>query len=181
MPRIEIADVAAMGEEQRRVYDETLAGPRGHIPPPLHAWLASPELARRAQHLGAFVRYQTTLPPRLSELAILVTARHWTSHFEWYAHKKEGLKAGMDPAVIDAIAAERPPPFAGDDERLVYEFAHAVHERHRVPDELYRASVAALGERTVVELVGILGYYTLVAMTLNTFELGLPAGVAPEF
>jgi 4-carboxymuconolactone decarboxylase len=180
MPRIQIADRAAMSDEQRRVYDETLAGPRGHIPPPLTAWLASPELAQRAQHLGAFARYQTSLPPRLSEIAILVTARHWTSHFEWYAHKKEALAAGVDPAVIEAIAGRRPPPFAGDDERLIYEVARSVHERHGVPDELYRASVAALGERAVVELVGILGYYTLVAMTLNTFELGLPDGVAPE-
>jgi 4-carboxymuconolactone decarboxylase len=169
-----------LSAEQRAVHDETVAGLRGRFPAPMRAWIASPELARRAGHLGEFIRYRTSLPPRLSELAILVTARHWTAQFEWYAHKKEGLAAGLDPAVIDAIAQRREPQFASEEERAVYQFSRRLHERHAVDDELYRSSVATLGERAVVDLVGVLGYYALVSMTLNTFAFGLPAGELPE-
>src|SRR5476649_1679360 len=123
MPRIAMPDIAAMSDEQRAVHDEAVAGPRGRVPAPMRAWLQSPQLASRAQHLGAFVRYGTSRPPRLSELAILVTARYWTSQFEWYAHKTEALKAGLDPAIIDAIAQRDVPYFVHDDERLVYEFS----------------------------------------------------------
>jgi 4-carboxymuconolactone decarboxylase len=180
VPRIDLPADADLTDEARQVYQEAADGPRGRVPAPLRAWIASPEMGRRAQHLGAFLRYDTTMPPRLSELSILVTARHWTSQFEWYAHKKLALEAGVDPLAIDAIAQNREPAFARDDERAVYRFARTLHEQHAVDDELYAASVATLSERTVVELVGLLGYYTLVAMTLNTFELGLPPGVAPE-
>jgi len=179
MPRLDMPDAADMTDDQRAVCDETIAGRRGHVPVPLRAWLASPELARRAQRLGEFVRYKTSLPPRLSELAILVTARHWTAQYEWYAHKTEALKAGLDAGVIDAIAERRPPPFASDDERVVYDFSRRLHEDHAVADDLYRSSVDALGPAAVVELVGLLGYYTLVAMTLNTFEFGVPDGDPP--
>ena len=145
------------------------------------AWIRNPELARRAQTLGELLRYQTTLEPRLSELAILVTARHWTSHYEWTAHKWEGLKAGMDPEVVAAIAARRPPPALRDEaERAIYEVSSALLATSRVPEALYRRGVAALGERGMVELVGVLGYYGLVALTLNAFELGLPDAFAPE-
>jgi 4-carboxymuconolactone decarboxylase len=166
--------------EQRAIVEETVAGARGHVPAPLLAWLASPELGRRAQHLGEFIRYKTSLPPRLSELAILVTARHWTAQFEWYAHKKEALRGGLSAEIIDDIAARRPPRFKAPDEELVYRFAHAVHERHGVDDALYRECVTAFGDVGVVDLVGLLGYYTLVAMTLNTFEIGVPHGEKEE-
>src|SRR5579862_7878312 len=104
MPRIKLPEPSEMSEAQRRVYDAAVAGRRGRAPMPLLAWLASPEFADRAQSLGEFLRYQTTLSPRLSELAILVVARFWTSHYEWFAHKKEALKAGLDEAVISDIA-----------------------------------------------------------------------------
>jgi 4-carboxymuconolactone decarboxylase len=178
--RIELPAEAELTAEQRAVFHEAVEGPRGRVPAPLRAWIASPEMGRRAQHLGAFLRYDTTMPPRLSELAILVTARHWTSQFEWYAHKKLAIEGGVDPAVIDDIAQNREPAFTRDDERAVYRFARTLHVRHAIDDELYATSVATLGERAVVELVGLLGYYTLVAMTLNTFDLGLPPGVSPE-
>jgi 4-carboxymuconolactone decarboxylase len=180
VPRIEMPALDDLTGEQRRVHDEVVAGLRGRVPAPMRAWIASPELAQRAQHLGEFLRYETSLPPRLSELAILVTARHWTSHFEWFAHKKEALAAGLDPAAIDAIAQRREPQLAGDAERVVYAFARRLHETHGVDDALYGHAVALLGERAVVELVGLLGYYTLVSMTLNTFEIGLPEGTLPE-
>jgi 4-carboxymuconolactone decarboxylase len=144
------------------------------------AWLKNPELARRGQKLGELLRYQTTLEPRLSELAILITARHWTAHYEWAVHKREGLKAGMDPEVVAAIADRRAPVLRDEAERAIYDVSTTLLATRRVPDALYRRGVAALGERGMVELVGLLGYYALVAMTLNVFEIGLPDAFAPE-
>ena len=180
MPRLDLPPVEAMTEEQRAACDEAVSGIRGRVPAPMIAWLQNPELARRGQKLGELLRYQTTLEPRLSELAILVCARHWTSHHEWTAHKREGLKAGMDPAVITAIAARQAPALRDHREQAVYEVARRLLATGRVPPPLYAQGVTALGERGMVELVGILGYYCLVALTLNTFELGLPGSIAPE-
>jgi 4-carboxymuconolactone decarboxylase len=171
MPRIKIRAPEDMTEQQRRVYNEAVAGRRGRAPAPLLAWLESPVLADRAQRLGEFVRYETSLPPRLSELAILVTARYWTAQFEWTAHKAEALKAGLDPEIIDDIANRRPPRFKNPDEPVVYDFSFGLNRMHAVPDNLYAKAVAMIGLRGVVELVGILGYYTLISMTLNTFEI----------
>lgn len=180
MARVHLPPLSAMTSDERQVYEEAVAGRRGHAPAPMTAWLKSPELARRAQKLGEFVRYETTLPPHLSELAILITARHWTSHYEWQVHKKEGLRAGIDPETIEAIARRRLPAFKTDEERVVYDVSTTLLEVHGIPDDLYRAAARALGERGVVELVGLLGYYALVSMTLNAFEIGLPEATAPE-
>ena len=180
MARIELTPEAERTPEERAACEEAVAGVRGRVPAPMVAWLRNPELARRGQKLGELLRYQTTLEPRLSELAILVTARHWSAHYEWTAHKREGLRAGMDPAVIEAIAARRPPALRDDAERAVYDVSSTLLGTRRVPEALYRRAVSALGERGVVELVGILGYYGLVALTLNAFEIGLPDAFAPE-
>lgn len=169
-----------MDAAQRQVVEEAVAGKRGRIPGPLRVWVHSPELGRHAQRLGAFLRYDTTLGPRLSELAILVTARHWTAQYEWFAHEREALKAGLEPEIIAAIAERRAPILADAADRAVYEYAVALHETHLVPRAVHEAAVAALGTRGVVELVGVLGYYTLVAMTLNAFEFGLPDGETPR-
>lgn len=165
-----------MTERQREVADEAAAGRRGHLPAPLRAWLHSPEFGQRAQRLGEFLRYDTSLPPELSELAILVTARFWTAHFEWFAHEREALRAGLDPAIIEAINDRRDPPLADPKARAVYDYAKILHETHSVPQPIHAAAVERLGEHGVVELVGLLGYYTLVSMTLNAFGIGLPDG-----
>ncbi len=165
-----------MSVAQRQVAEAAAAGKRGHVPVPLRAWLHSPELGARAQFLGEFVRYDTSLGPYLSELAILVTARYWSAQYEWFAHKREGLKAGIDPAIITAIATRAVPELPDAKARAVYDYAVALNETHFVPDSLHAAARRELGEQGVVELVGLLGYYTLVAMTLNAFELGMPAG-----
>lgn len=169
-----------MTDAQRRVADEATSSKRGRVPAPLRAWLHSPELGARAQRLGEFVRYDTILGPQLSELAILVTARFWTSHFEWFAHKRDGLKAGLDPAIIEAIAQRRMPPLDNPKTRAVYDYAVALHETHGISNEIHVSAMRELGEQGVVELVGLLGYYTLVAMTLNAFEIGLPEGESIE-
>ena len=169
-----------MSPAQRQVADEAAAGKRGRVPAPLRAWLHSPELGARAQRLGEFLRYDTVLGPYLSELAILVTARAWTAHYEWYAHKREGLKAGIEPDVIADIARRRRPQLEDPKSVAVYDYAVTLHETHQVPLAIHEAALAALGEQGVVELVGLLGYYTLVAMTLNGFDIGLPDGEAIE-
>ena len=178
--RIKALDRDEMTPAQQKVITAAIAGKRGTAPAPLLAWLQSPEMAQRAQHLGEFVRYETSLPPRLSELAILVTARFWTSHYEWYAHKRESLKAGIEPKVIDAIARRERPPLDDPKALAVYEFSQALHQSHAVPQPLFERATRALGEQGVVELIGILGYYTLISMTLNAFEIGLPAGEKAE-
>ncbi|HWF40387.1 MAG TPA: carboxymuconolactone decarboxylase family protein [Candidatus Acidoferrales bacterium] len=179
MARVKIRKPEEMSEEQRGVYNETVAGRRGRVPAPLVAWLESPVLADRAQKLGEFVRYETSLPPRLSEMAILTVARYWTAQFEWTAHKAEALKAGLDPEIIDDIAQRRVPRFKNADEPVIYDFSVALLQEHAVEDELYKRAVEKFGQRGVVELVGILGYYTLISMTLNTFEIQ-PEGSVPE-
>ncbi|WP_372619182.1 carboxymuconolactone decarboxylase family protein [Falsiroseomonas sp.] len=180
MARLALPSDAEMTQAQREACGEAISGLRGRVPAPMIAWIRNPELARRAQRLGELLRYQTTLEPRLSELAILVCARHWTSHYEWTAHKREGLKAGMDPNVVAAIAARRPPALRDAREQAVYDVAGTLLATGRVPEALHRRGTEALGERGMVELVGLLGYYSLVALTLNAFEIGLPEAAAPE-
>ena len=167
--------------EQAEVIAEVVSGKRGKVPGPMIGWLPNPELARRAQHLGALLRYDTSLEPTLSELAVLICARHWTSHYEWTAHKRIALEAGLDPRTIDDIAARKPQPYlAGAREVAVYAVASTLLAQTKLDDALYAQGVAVLTERGMVDLVGILGYYSLVALTLNAFELGLPEGHAPE-
>ena len=178
--RIRDLSLEQMDEAQRQVADEAIAGKRGRMPGPLRVWIHSPELGRHAQRLGEFLRYSTTLGPRLSELAILVTARVWTAHYEWYAHKREALKAGLEPEIVEAIAKRQVPRFPDPKAQAVYDYATALQHTHHVPQDVHEAAVAAIGERGVVELVGLLGYYTLVAMTLNAAEFPLPDGEAIE-
>ncbi|MCW8087571.1 carboxymuconolactone decarboxylase family protein [Sabulicella glaciei] len=180
MPRLDLPPEETMSLEQREACAEAVAGVRGRVPAPMIAWIRNAEFARRGQKLGELLRYHTTLEPALSELAILVCARHWTSHHEWTAHKREGLKAGITPEVVASIAARREPALPDERARAVYDVSRTLLATGRVPAPLYASALAALGERGLVELVGILGYYCLVALTLNTFELGLPGSFAPE-
>jgi 4-carboxymuconolactone decarboxylase len=180
MSRLAFPPAEALAPDARTVYDQTAAGRRGRVPANVMAWLRSPEMAARAQRLGEFARYETTLGARRSELAILVVARHWTAQYEWAIHAAEAARAGVPADLIADIAGRRTPRFEDEIDRIVFEFSSALLERHTVPDAIYRATVAALGEQATVELVGVLGYYTLVAMTLNTFEIEPPAGgIAP--
>lgn len=180
MTRLKMPEEQEFTPEQRAVIAEAVAGRRGNVPAPMIAWLRNPELARRAQHLGELLRFETSLAPALSELAILVCARHWTSHHEWTAHRKISLTAGVNPRTIDDIAAGRSPFLSGPLEDLVYHVSSTLLSKGKLPNALYNRGLETLGERGLVELVGIIGYYTLVAMTLNAFEIGLPESFAPE-
>jgi 4-carboxymuconolactone decarboxylase len=179
MTRYKETEPADLDEAQQRVWRDIAAGPRGSVPPPLQIWLKSPALAEHAQRLGAFARFGTSLPPRLSELAILMTARHWTAQFEWYHHEVFARKAGLDPDIIAAIADRRIPSFANADEQAVHDFCSVFYRTHSVDDTTYAKAVAQLGEKGVVELVAIMGYYAFISMTLNVFEVPVPPGAAP--
>jgi 4-carboxymuconolactone decarboxylase len=170
----------AMSPDQAAVCAEAAAGPRGRVPAPTIAWLHNPELARRGLKLGELLRFETTLKPHLTELAILVCGRHWTSHHEWTAHKRLALEAGLSSDAIEDIAARRTPRLANAQEQLIYDVSSTLLSSGRLPQPLYLLGVELLGERGMVELVSTLGYYCLVSLTLNAFELGLPGGVAPE-
>ena len=165
-----------MTTEQRRVHDEIAAGPRGHVVGPLQVWLHAPGLADVAQKLGAYARFKTSLPPELSELAILVTGSAWQAEFEWYAHARLARAAGIPEPVIEAIRTGAEPELADPQARAVYAVARELHATRALSETTYAQAEAALGREGLVDLVGILGYYTLVSMTLNAFDVPTPDG-----
>nr|WP_298249686.1 carboxymuconolactone decarboxylase family protein [uncultured Halomonas sp.] len=169
--RLSPLDEATMASDQRRVLDAILSGPRGNLDGPFLAWIHSPALADHAQRLGAFCRYDTRLELRLTELAILFTATWWQSQAEWQIHAPIARDAGISEAVIEALRAGRDPAFERDDEALIYRLGKTLYTTRRVDEALYAEAVAAFGEPAVVELVGVFGYYALVAMTLNVFDV----------
>jgi 4-carboxymuconolactone decarboxylase len=179
MPRIPELGTDQMSSQQLRVHNEILAGPRGSLQGPFHAWLYSPELADPAQKLGEFCRFSSALPKHLSELAILVIARYWCAQFEWYAHAPMAVSAGISAAVVGAIQINEKPIFDADDEHLVYDFVSELLESRTVSEPTYDRAETTLGRRGVVDLVGIIGYYCLVSITLNVFEMPLPKGEVP--
>jgi len=130
--------------------------------------------------IGGFLRFDTLFPAKLSEIAILVTARHWTSHYEWYAHKRLALKGGLDPKIIDDIRDRRTPRFDDPKGQMIYDVARSLHEGHGLTKTLYDEAVKVLTVRGLVEIIGLCGYYTMVSMTLNTFEFELPEGHVSE-
>lgn len=180
MTRISLPRPDTMNAAQRQVHDKIIGGRRGTIQGPLLAALHNPELADRWQALGALLRYETSIPPLLSELAILIVARRWNSEVEWSIHAPIARSAGVAPAWIDAVRARRRPDAAADDVLEVHDFACQLAETGWVEDEVYNAIRKRWGEVGVVELGAIVGYYSLVAMTLNVHHIPLPPTVAPD-
>jgi 4-carboxymuconolactone decarboxylase len=181
MPRIPLFPTDTMDAAQQAVLGKILSGPRGRIQGPLRAALHNPELADKWQALGALLRYGTSLPPRLSEIAILVTGRACNSPFEWYAHRIEGEKAGIEAPILEALLAQQEPPGMSAHDAVVWRYAMELNRDKSVSDATHAAAVARLGVRAVVELTALVGYYTMVAMTLNCHEIPLPEGVRPAF
>jgi 4-carboxymuconolactone decarboxylase len=156
-----------------------IAGTRGGVVRgPFAIWLRNPAIAEAADRLGTTLR-QGSLDQRLFELMVLVVARHWTAQYEWFAHARQGLQAGLSPAVIDAIRDGRKPEFARDDERLVYELVTEMNETRTLSQPTYDRAVAALGLDRVIELVTSIGFYTMVAIMLNGFDAPVPGGERP--
>jgi len=179
MARIPLFPLESMTAEQQRVYDAVVSGPRGVVVGPLRAALHRPELADKWQQFGEILRYRTSLPPRLSELAILVTARHWTSQLEWQQHAPAALKGGLAGEVVDAIREDRRPLFSNEDEESVYDFSFELQNTRAVKEETYQRALGLIGVQGVVELTALIGYYTMVAMTLIAHQIPLPEGAAP--
>lgn len=179
--RIPLPSRETMTSEQREVLDEIVAGPRGEVIGPLRAALHSPELARRWSHLGAFLRYQTRVPARAVEIAIIVTGRRWSSEVEWWVHAKIALRAGVPEAAIEAIRRGQTPTFDQEEDRLVYEFTRQIQQTGRTDLSVYRAIETLWGQVGVVELTAVIGYYTMVAITLNVHEIPLPPDIEPQF
>ncbi len=181
MPRITLPTPETMDAAQRQVYDKIISGRRGKIQGPLRAALHNAELADRWQALGELLRYNTTLTARQSELAILVTGRACRSPFEWYAHRLEAERIGLAPQVIEAILADSVPAGLVVEEAVVVQVATELNRFNSITDPTYATALASLGERKMVELTALVGYYTMVAMTLNAHEIPLPQGVQPAF
>lgn len=150
------------------------------MPAPLRAWIHALEMGVHAQRPGEVLRYDTTLGPILSEMAILMVARHWTSDYEWLVHKREALKAGLGPDVVNSIAARRQPEGMDDRQQVLFDYVTELLESRTIGELTHARATVVLGQQSVVELVGLLGYYTQVSMTLNAFSIGFPMGEAPE-
>ncbi len=169
-----------MTPAQRTMIEHVLAGPRGSLDGPFNVQLRSPEMGDLGQQFGAATRFATTVPRKLYELAIIVTARHWTAQFEWTAHRRGAVQAGISPAVADAIAQGRRPSAMPPDEETVYNFATELLETKQVSDATFDAAKKLLGERGVVELINVMGWYGTVSMFLNVDRYPLPEGTQPE-
>ena len=176
--RIRQLERADLDEQQTRIHEAILKS-RGDINGPFRVWLNSPEFADRAQQLGELLRYHTKLDRRLTELAILITARSWDCQLEWTLHEPLALEAGVDTAVVDIIRLGQLPEFEKQDERIVYDFASELLYNRFVQDRTFSAAREELGEAGVVDLIGLIGYYGLVAMTLNACQVPLPKGMGP--
>jgi 4-carboxymuconolactone decarboxylase len=177
MSRLPLLEEASLTPEQKRIYDEIVNGPRGTVVGPLRVWLQSPGLAAQAQALGQYARFDSVLPEYMSELAILVTARYWSSGFEWTHHVPIALAAGVPDPAVQAIGKAQ--TFQFDDAKMqaVFDFTAQLHRDKQVSDPTYAMAEKALGVQACVDLVGICGYYTLISMTINVFDV--PDGDGP--
>ena len=173
--------------EQKKVADAIRSGPRaavknssaarpGPLGGPFNVWLRSPSVGNIIQSLGAEIRFRSSLPSKLNELAIIVTARHWTCQYEWFAHHRLALEAGLDPAIGKDIAQGRRPAKMDADETIVYNFSRELHETQGVSDATFKAARERFGERGIVDLIAVNGFYGLVSMALNVDRTPLPEG-----
>ena len=171
---------ATMTPEQKKVADAIQSGPRGAgLRGPFNALLRSPDLCDLVQRVGAYVRYSSSIPAPLNELAICMAGRKWTAQYEFYAHRRLGIDAGLKPAILDAVAAGQRPSGMSADETIVYDFVTELLATGGVPDAKYQPALNRFGERGVMDLVGAVGYYSLVSMVLNVAQVQLPAGETP--
>jgi 4-carboxymuconolactone decarboxylase len=181
MSRYRDLSVEDMTPAQKEVHDEIVAGRRGRFGGPFQLLVRAPEACRHLSRLGEYLRWESSLAPALSELAICLTARHLRAGFEWHAHAPLAVAAGVPPAAIEAIRNGTAAHFTARDQALVYRLVTELIETKRLGDATFAEAIAAFGERGVVELGTIIGYYTAIGNALNAFEVALPAGTAPYF
>jgi 4-carboxymuconolactone decarboxylase len=178
-PRFPKLSAEAYTAAQREVAAEITAGPRGEVRGPFIALIHNPELASNVQKLGEHLRWKGKLPPKLKELAVLVTARRWSCQHEWVMHSKLALEGGLAKDAVAAIAANREPSSLSEDERAVYTFSRELHGTGRASDAAFAAVEQRFGLDGALELIALNGYYTMMAMVLNTAGLPLPGNVEP--
>jgi 4-carboxymuconolactone decarboxylase len=170
-----------MTPAQRRVHDLIIAGRRGRFGGPFQLLIRAPEICEHAAKLGEHLRWGTSLPDRLSELAIITTAKFWRAQYEWYAHAPLAEKAGVSADAVEAIRSGATPSFTRPDEALVYGICTELFKSQRLTDESFKEAVATLGETGLTEVIAIIGYYTLIGNTLNVFQVAVPEGTTPPF
>jgi len=169
-----------MTPAQKTMIEHLLSGPRAGANGPFNVLLRSPEMGDLAQQFGASTRFNTSMPRKLNELAIIITARHWTSQYEWQAHHRAALEAGLSPAIADAIAQGQRPAGMQPDEAAVYNFCSEMLTTKQVSDATFKAAMDAFGERGVVDLIGVMGWYQTVSMLLNADRYPVAEGTQPE-
>ena len=166
-------------DAQKKVAAAITAGPRGEVRGPFLALLRSPDLAHTVQQVGEYLRFQCPLDRRIAEMATLMAARHWTQQYEWQSHYKHAMKAGLDPAIAQAIAEGRRPAGMAADEEALHDLLSEVLHNKSVSDTTYARAVKIFGEQGVIELIAVAGYYAMLAMILNVARKALPAGQEP--
>ena len=176
MSRYREISVAEMNPAQKRVHDIIVSGRRGRFGGPFQLLIRAPEICEHLSKLGEHLRWGTSLPARLSELAICTTAQHLRAQYEWFAHAPLAVESGVPAAAIEAIRTGGTPHFAAADEALVYRVCREVIDTKRLSDASFTEATTALGESGLVEIVTIIGYYTAIGNTLNVFQVALPAG-----
>ena len=169
-----------MTPAQKTMVEHLFAGPRAGANGPFNVLLRSPEMGDIAQQFGAAMRFKSSIPPKLNEMAIIITARHWTSQYEWQAHHRAALDAGLSPAIADAIAQGQRPAGMQPDEAAVYNFCSEMLTTKQVSDATFKAARDAFGERGVVDLIGVMGWYQTVSMLLNADRYPVAEGTQPE-
>ena len=171
MTRLSLPAYENLTTDQKRVYDDIAAGPRGSVRGPLAVWLNRPELADAAQSLGRYCRYDCSLPKKLRELAILTTARIWDAEFEWAAHVNHAREAGLSEEIIHALRNDLDVPLTPGAETVVFDVTHRLNKTRALPNALYAKAIDILGRDQFVDLIGLLGYYSLISMTIKAFEI----------
>lgn len=180
-PRIPDLLPSVMDDRQRTLFD-AIAGPRGGVVRgPFAIWLRHPDLVEKANDFGNHLRDGTSVPKHLSELAILVTARYWAASYEWFAHAGMAAKAGIDRAIIEAIRTGGTPEFDDPEAAVVFDVSNEMYRDKAISEPTYGRALDVLGQEKVIDLVAILGFYTMVAMTLNAFHAPLPEGEPDPF
>jgi 4-carboxymuconolactone decarboxylase len=176
MPRIPLVSETNMTDAQRRVHDAMMSGPR-RSPPigPLAAAMHRPDLAEKWSDLGLVLRFNSSFPPRLREFVILLTGRHWDCQFEWFSHEAEARKAGLSNQSIETLR-DGGSTFRAADEQTIHDYATELLRDHHASDTTYQRILAAHGTAGIVELTALIGYYSMVALTLNAHEIGVPDG-----
>jgi 4-carboxymuconolactone decarboxylase len=188
--RFKIIPVENLTPDQKAVYDAIRSGPRsqlkssaaagsGPLGGPFNVMMRSPGMGMIIQRLGEEIRFRTSLPTQLNEMCILITGRHYTAQYEFYAHRKVALEYGLDSAIVDAIANGKRPEKLTDDEAIVYDFSTQLHKNHAVDDATYRRALDRFGERGIMDMIAVNGFYCLVSFMLNVDGTPLPAGEKP--